>query len=158
MYLDPQTSLALYKVNLKFYFRLCDLARENLLRWSEAGNRSLDTTAAELETGATRMLDAADWRTMGFVASDLFWRSLQLQANAMQHMAETVLSSQGATASAVQEAISAWQKDSAAALKETAGAMPISTSMQDYLENYLHVLAPASGLAMRLGASERKLH
>lgn len=149
MYLDPQSSLALYKVNLKFYFRLCDLMRENMLRWSEAGNHSLDTCAAELETAATRLLDAGDWRAMGFVASDLFWKALQLQTGAMQHMTETVLGSQSSFASSLQAAISIWQKESAEALKETAGAMPISTALHDYLKDYLHVLEPFPGTPAR---------
>jgi hypothetical protein len=157
MYLDPQSSLALYKVNLKFYFRLCDLVRENLLRWSDAGNRALNTCAADLETAATRLLDAGDWHAMGFVAGDLYWKALQSQTSAMQHMTETIVGSQSSFASALQETVSTWQKESAEALKETTGAMPVSTTLQDFLQNYLHVLTPLPGRTVS-APSSRRLH
>lgn len=153
MYFDPQSSLALYKVNLKFYFRLCDLVRENLLRWSDAGNHALDTCAAELETAATRLLDAGDWHAMGFVAGDLYWKALQSQTNAIQHMTETILGSQSSFASALQESISTWQKESAEALKETTGAMPISTTLQHFLQ----VLPPLPGRGVGAPPA-RRLH
>lgn len=156
MYLDAQSSLTQYKVNLQFYFRLCDLLRENGLRWSEAGNRAVDACAAELESASTRMLDARDWNSLGFVASDLGWKALQLQCGAVQQLAETTLNNQSAFSAAVQEAVSSWQKDSAAALKESTGAMPISTTLQDYLQDYLHLLTPqAPGSASRKSSTRR---
>lgn len=154
MYLDAKSALTLYKVNLQFHFRLCDLLRENALRWSEAGNRAADNYAAELETAATRMLDASDWSTLGFVASDLYWKALQLQTRAVQQLAETTLGNQTALSSATQEAVSAWQKEAAATLKETTGAMPISTTLQDYLQDYLHLLTPKTGASRKPSASK----
>ncbi|SFP81875.1 hypothetical protein SAMN05216229_10691 [Geopseudomonas sagittaria] len=142
MYLDAKSSLSLFKVNLQFYFRVCDLMRENALRWGDAGSRSLDTCATELESAATRMLDASDWNTLGVVSSDLLWKAMQLQTQAVQHLAETTLANQTAFNSAAQEAVSNWQQASSAALKETSGAMPISTTLQDYLQDYLHLLTP----------------
>ena len=156
MYLDPQSSLALYKVNLKFYFRLCDLVRENLLSWSDAGNRALNTCAADLETAATRLLDAGDWRSLALVGSDLYWQALQQQLGAVQRLTETSLANQTALAAALQEAVSGWQQQSGAALKESAGAMPISTTLEDFLQDYLHLLVPAAGSAK--GKGSRKLH
>lgn len=157
MYLDAKSSLTLYKVNLKFYFRLCDLARENTLRWSEAGNQALDTYAKGVEHAATRMLDASDWNTLSIVSSDLLWKALQLQINAVQHLAETALGNQATLNSAVQEAVSTWQQKSSAALKETSGAMPISTTLEDYLQDYLHLLTPMD-TGSRRKPSARKPH
>lgn len=154
MYLDAQSSLTLYKVNLQFYFRLCDLLRDNALRWSEAGNRAVDAGAAELEGATTRMLDASDWPNLALVAGDLYWKALQLQTRAVQHVAETTLGNQSAFAAAAQEAVSSWQQASAAALKESRGAMPISTTLQDYLQDYLHLLTPAGAAK----ASTRRTH
>lgn len=157
MYLDAKSSLTLYKVNLQFYFRVCDLMRENTLRWSEAGNQSLDTYAKGVEHAATRMLDASDWNTLGIVSSDLLWKAMQLQINAVQHLAETTLANQATLNSAVQEAVSTWQQKSSAALKETSGAMPISTTLQDYLQDYLHLLTPMEAGGRRK-PSARKPH
>lgn len=142
MYLDAKSSLSLFKVNLQFYFRVCDLMRQNTLRWGAAGSRSLDTCATELESAATRMLDASDWNTLGVVSSDLLWKAMQLQTKAVQQVAETTLANQTAFNSAAQEAVASWQQASSAALKETAGAMPISATLQDYLQDYLHLLTP----------------
>ncbi|CAD5378112.1 conserved hypothetical protein [Pseudomonas sp. OF001] len=149
MYFDAQSALTLYKVNLQFSFRLCDLLRENALRWNEAGSRAVDTCAAELESATTRMLDASDWSRLALVSSDLYWKALQLQTRAVQHLAETTLSNHGSLSAATQEAVSAWQKEAAAALKETTGAMPISTTLQDYLQDYLHLLSPEGATARR---------
>ncbi len=157
MYLDAKSSLTLFKVNLQFYFRVCDLMRENTLRWGEAGSRSLDTCATELESAATRMLDASDWNTLGVVSSDLLWKAMQLQTHAVQHLAEASLGNQTAFNSAAQEAVSTWQQASSAALKETTGAMPISTTLQDYLQDYLHLLTPVEPGGRRK-SSARKPH
>lgn len=156
MYLDPQSTLTLYKVNLQLYFRLCDLTRQSALRWSEAGNRAIDSCSAELESAATRMLDASDWKSLNGIAADLYWKALQLQTDVIQQVAETSLANQSTFANAAQEAISAWQKDAAASLKETTGAMPISTTLQDYFQDYLHVLAPKETATRK--ASARKAH
>ena len=155
MYLDAQSSLKLYKINLQFCFRLCDLLRESGVHWSEAGNRAVDGCAAELESATTRMLDAGDWNALGFVAGDLFWKALQLQTGAVQQLAETVLGNQTAVASGVQAAVSEWQRESAAALKESTGAMPISTSLQDYMQDYLHLLVPSAPAPRKAG---RRVH
>ena len=157
MYLDARSTLTLYKVNLQFSFRLCDLLRDNALRWSEAGNRAVDACAAELESATTRMLDAGDWNSLSFISSDLYWKALQLQTRAVQQLAETTLGNQTTLSSATQEAVSAWQKEAAAALKETTGAMPISTTLQDYLQDYLHLLSP-EGAASRRKSSRGKTH
>lgn len=157
MYIDAQSTLTLYKVNLQFTFRLCDLLRDNALRWSEAGNRAVDSCAAELESAATRMLDAGDWNSLAFISSDLYWKALQLQTRAVQHLAETTLSNHTTLSAATQEAVSAWQQEAASALKETTGAMPISTTLQDYLQDYLHLLNPADTVSRRK-ASRRKTH
>lgn len=149
MYLDAQSALTLYKVNLQFTFRLCDLLRENALRWSEAGNHVVDASAAELESAATRMLDAGDWGSLAFISSDLYWKALQLQSQAVQQLAETTLTNQSTFSSASQEAVSSWQKQAAAALKETTGAMPISTTLQDYLQDYLNLLNPQAAGSRR---------
>lgn len=155
MYLDAQSALTLYKVNLQFSFRLCDLLRENALRWNEAGSRAIDACASELENATTRMLDASDWSSLAFVSSDLYWKALQLQTRAAQQLAETTLANHNALSAATQETVSAWQKQAAGALKETTGAMPISTTLQDYLQDYLHLLAPQAGRAQRKTARGR---
>jgi leucyl aminopeptidase (aminopeptidase T) len=157
MYLDAQSTLTLYKVNLQFSFRLCDLLRENALRWSEAGNRAVDACAAELESATTRMLDAGDWNSLAFISNDLYWKALQLQTRAVQQLSETTLGNQTTLSSATQEAVSAWQKEASAALKETTGAMPISTTLQDYLQDYLHLLSP-EGATSRRKSSRNKSH
>lgn len=157
MYLDPQSTLTLFKVNLQLYFRLCDLARENALRWSEVGNRALNTCTEKLENTATRMLDANDWNSLNGITGDLYWKALQLQTNVLQQVAETTLGNQSSFSSASQKAISTWQKDASAALKETTGAMPISTTLQDYFQGYLHLLTPLDPASSRK-TSARKVH
>ncbi|MCC6076029.1 hypothetical protein ACFPTX_16010 [Pseudomonas sp. GCM10022188] len=141
MYLDPQSTLTLFKVNLQLYFRLCDLARESALRWSEAGSRAANSGTGELESAATRMLDAGDWKSLNGIAADLYWKAWQLQTDLIQQVAETSLANQSMFATAAQEAISTWQKDAASSLKETTGAMPISATLQDYFQDYLQLRA-----------------
>ncbi|MNU01504.1 hypothetical protein D3C72_2449320 [compost metagenome] len=53
--------------------------------------------------------------------------------------------------------MSTWQQASSAALKETTGAMPISTTLQDYLQDYLHLLTPVEPGGRRK-SSARKPH
>ncbi len=149
MYLDAQSSLTLYKVNLQYGFRLCDLLRDNALRCSEAGSRALDSCAVQLEDAATRMLEASDWSSLGLVSSDLAWKALQLHNAAIQRTAETALDHQAALQRAVQAAVAGWQQDSAAALREARGAMPISTTLQECLDAWLQMCTPATGTPPR---------
>lgn len=134
MRLDPQSSLALYKVNLQLYFRFCDLLRENGLRWAAAGRDTFEACTTEFERAATRTLDAGDWKAVGFVAGDLYWKALQQQTQALQRFAETVVANQTGFATALQDALANWQKAAAVALQETAGAMPVSAMLQSWLE------------------------
>jgi hypothetical protein len=155
MRLDPQSSLALYKVNLQFYFRLCDLLRENGLRWAAAGRDTFEACATDFEHAATRTLDAGDWKAVGFVAGDLYWKALQQQTQALQRFAETVVANQTGFATALQDAVASWQKEAAAALQESAGAMPISAMLQSWLEPPAPAPTPAPAPAGRRASVAR---
>jgi len=61
--------------------------------------------------------------------------------------AEATIRSQMAFATALQEGVSMWQKSVAAALKETTGEMPISSMLQDYLQDTLRLLTPPAAEA-----------
>ena len=133
MKLDAQSALALHKVNLELCFRLCDMFRHHGLRWSEARNHTLDVCATELEDVTTRMLEADDWNTLGFVASDLGWKALQHQNLFLQHFAQIAVASQADLMRQAQDAIATWQKDCAGALKESADMMTFSAVLQQLL-------------------------
>ena len=70
MRLDPQSSLALYKVNLQFYFRLCDLLRENGLRWAAAGREGQPQVQVLIAMKPTPE-QLEEWAAAG--ATDLIW-------------------------------------------------------------------------------------
>ncbi|NMG14622.1 hypothetical protein [Aromatoleum bremense] len=137
MHFDTRASLALHKTNLGLYLRLCTLLRENSLRWINASTHSIDTCSAEFETVIGRMLAADNWTAMLLAAGEMPWKTAQHQVDAVQHLAETMLGSQAAFMSATQEALSTWQRDAAVALRETTGAMPLSTTLRSLIEDYL---------------------
>ncbi|MHB1372345.1 MAG: hypothetical protein ACYC5W_11985 [Thauera sp.] len=146
MTLDPRSTLALFKANLELQFRLCDLLRRNALRWSEAQNRMLDSCASELESVATRMLDAPDWQQLGFVASDLGWKAMQQQNCASLRMAELSIANQSALMQDIQSAYAKWQASCAAALRESAGAMPVSAALEESMQAAMALLAAPGGV------------
>ncbi|WP_068804130.1 hypothetical protein [Thauera phenolivorans] len=134
MNLDPQSLLALHKVNLQFHFRVSELMRDNGLQWAGALRDSLEACNAEIELATTRVLDAGDWKAVGFVAGDAYWSALQHQTRALQRFAETVVATQTGFATALQEAITTWQKEAALALRKGAGAMPLSGLLEALIE------------------------
>jgi len=158
MHFDTRASLALYKTNLELYLRLCALLRENSLRWVDASTHSIDTCSAEFETVIARMLAAGDWTAMMLAAGEMPWKAAQHQVNAVQHLAETMIGSQSAFVTAVQEALSTWQRDAAAALRETTGAMPLSTTLRDLIEDYLPSVPPPPQAAAGKPSGARKAH
>lgn len=156
MNLDPQSLLALHKVNLQLHFRLCELMRNNGLRWAGALRDSLEACNTELEHATTRVLDAGDWKTVGFVASDAYWSALQQQTRALQRFAETVVTNQTGLSAALQEAITTWQKEAALALREGAGAMPVSGLLKALIEPVAGTAAqPAAARAAPVAAPAR---
>ena len=134
MNLDPQSLLALHKVNLQFHFRVSELMRDHGLHWAGALRESLEACNAEIELATTRVLDAGDWKPVGFVAGDAYWSALQHQTRALQRFAETVVATQTGFATALQEAITTWQKEAALARREGAGAMPLSGLLEALIE------------------------
>lgn len=157
MHFDTRASLALYKTNLELYLRLCALLRENSLRWIDASTHSIGTCSAEFETVIGRMLAADDWTTVTLAAGETPWKAAQHQVNAVQHLAETMIGSQSAFAAAAQEALSTWQREAAAALREATGAMPLSTTLRDLIEDYLPSVAPPQA-APGKPSGKRKAH
>lgn len=131
--LDPRHALALFKASLELQFRLCDLMRRNALRWNEAQNRMIDGCASKFEAAAASLLDAPDWRQVGFVATDLGWKALQQRNCALLEMATAVVANQSALQQDLQQAWAQWQHDCTRALKEASGAMPLSTTLENLL-------------------------
>ena len=129
---DPRNALALFKANLELQFRLCDLMRRNTLRWNEAQNRMIDGCASKFEAAAS-LLDAPDWRQVGFIATDLGWKALQQRNCALLEMATAVVANQSALQQDLQQAWAQWQHDCTRALGEASGAMPLGTTFEHLL-------------------------
>ncbi|NMG54128.1 hypothetical protein [Aromatoleum aromaticum] len=158
MHFDTRASLALYKTNLQLHLRLCALLRENSLRWIDASTHSISTCSTEFETVIDRLLAADDWAAVTLAAGEMPWKAAQHQLNAVQRLAETMIGSHSAFVTSAQETLSTWQRDAAAALRETTGAMPLSTTLRDLIEDYLPSVSPPRAAPGKPSGARKEAH
>jgi hypothetical protein len=137
MNLNNQSAMTLAKANMAFSLKLSSLMRNYNSQVMRDFQKHLEACQAEFESKTQESLAANDWASM-FTA----WMSApmvfsRLQNTHMQEVMQTAMSSQLSLSNEMKDAMSGWQKETAGALQEGVGAMPMSTSMRDYFNGYL---------------------
>ena len=108
--------LNLYKANLELQARVTRLARQNGQQWLEWGNRLLDDGIADSDATVSDLLKAENWQALATLPADAFWRQLQQRFGDGQAAAQLAVGTQTAFVQGLQEAVQAWQRETAEAI------------------------------------------
>ena len=114
--------LNLFKANLELQLRLQRLVQENGQQWLEnatrAGKDGIAESGAEIES----LLKAQNWQELATLPAEAFWRQLQQRFGDSQAAAQIAITAQTGFAHGLQEAVQAWQQQTAGVLGEVAPA------------------------------------
>ncbi len=113
--------LGLFKANLELQARINRLVQQGGQQWLDFGNRLLGDGIAESNAEIDELLKTGDWQTLATLPAESFWRQLQQRFGDNQAAAQIAINAQTAFATGLQEAVQAWQKETAESLATLSG-------------------------------------
>jgi hypothetical protein len=128
--------LNLYKANTELQLRISRLVMENWKKWLEFSTRAVDDGIAESQAKVEQLLKAQDWQALATMPAETFWRLLQ------QRMGDSTVNNQIAAkvqahfAQGLQEAVMAWQQDTARALGSVGDVGLVNTPWNDMMAQW----------------------
>lgn len=114
--------LNLYKANLGLQVKLGRLFQESGRQWIDYGYRLVNDGIVESNAEAEALLTAEDWQKLATLPAESFWRQLQQRFGDSQAAAQIAITAQTGFAHGLQEAVQAWQQQTAGVLGEVAPA------------------------------------
>ena len=114
--------LNLYKANLGLQVKLGRLFQESGRQWIDYGYRLVNDGIVESNAEAEALLTAEDWQKLATLPAESFWRQLQQRFGDSQAVAQIAVTAQTDFARGMQEAVQAWQQQTAGVLGEVAPA------------------------------------
>lgn len=114
--------LNLYKANLGLQVKLGRLFQESGRQWIDYGYRLVNDGIVESNAEAEALLTAEDWQKLATLPAESFWRQLQQRFGDSQAVAQIAVTAQTDFARGLQEAVQAWQQQTAGVLGEVAPA------------------------------------
>ncbi|MCD9029036.1 phasin family protein [Luteimonas sp. BDR2-5] len=108
--------LRLYRANLELQARIGSLLQQSGTHWLDFAQRLAGDGIAESNAELATVLKAGDWEKLATLPVDIFWRQLQQRVGDSQEAAQIAVNAQTEFAGGVQEALIAWQKETAEAL------------------------------------------
>ncbi|MFA5521948.1 MAG: hypothetical protein WCY98_07875 [Castellaniella sp.] len=115
--------LDLYKANLELQLSLGKLLQEHGAQWLQRGQQLADESAAGMHAELGELLAAEDWQALATESASSFWRHMQRHIGDNQVLAQMLVEAQTQLAQGLQDAMRAWQQQTAQAL---AGLAPAS--------------------------------
>lgn len=119
--------LSLYKANLELQVKIAKLIQESGREWLDFGYRLINDGIAESNAEVDELLKTGDWEKLAALPAESFWRQVQQRFGDSQAAAQIAVGAQTAFASGLQDALKAWQKETAEAL----GDNPLAGSLGD---------------------------
>ena len=138
------TPLNLFKANAELQLRIAQLMRESGHRWLEAVQQTsaagLSETTAELHS----LLQAEDWQSLARLPAETVMRRLEDHMINAKNASDIAIKNQQAFASGLQQALEAWQKSVADALRADGASNLPALPMQDIFKQWLSAWTPAT--------------
>ncbi len=144
MSFDHDLPLALYKANLEFYLKTGKLLQESGQGWLDIGTRAFGDGIAEASAEVDQLIKSGDWQALAALPHDAYWRQLQQRFGDSQAIAQIAISHQTQFFAGLQEALQAWQEESAEILGTSGHAFPLDTSAFEELLQSWPTLAAAA--------------
>lgn len=137
--------LSLYKANLELQVKIGKLIQESGREWLDFGYRLINDGIAESNAEVDELLKTGDWEKLAALPAESFWRQVQQRFGDSQAAAQIAIGAQTAFASGLQDALKAWQKETAEALGDNPLAAPLGDpAWADLLKPWAQLLATAS--------------
>ncbi len=137
MSIDTSLPLALHKANLELWLRTSRLLQEGRKKWLELDNGVLDENIEKTTSEINQLLGTDDWQAIfSKLPNEALWGSLQQRIEDAQALTQTVIKNQAEFNAGMQEALAAWQKESAAALGGIASAGAFQNTLNDIVRNW----------------------
>lgn len=130
MHVNQQVGLILSKTNLSLMLTLCELTRNQGIQMIDELEKNLESCYQEFESTAKNLLGAQDWISVAAALSNMPLLVMRMQTQQVQKVMESWIKTQLKISTVSREAIANWQRESAAALQESAGAMPLSATLR----------------------------
>ena len=122
---DPTAlPMALAQANYELQARLAELAQSGGQYWHDLVQRLVNEGIVESNAELQEVLHTQDWQRLLSLPADRFWRQLQQRFGDQQAATQIAVAAQANFARGVQEALGAWQRDTAAALDQAGLATP----------------------------------
>ncbi|MBU3725015.1 MAG: hypothetical protein FGM18_05820 [Burkholderiaceae bacterium] len=132
MHVNQQVGLTLSKSNLSLMLTLCELTRSQGIQMLDELEKNLESCYHEFEATAKNLLSANDWISVVAALGNMPYLVMRLQTQQLQKILESWIKTQLRVSTVAREAVSNWQRESATALQETAGAMPLSATLRGF--------------------------
>ena len=130
MHVNQQVGLTLSKSNLSLMLTICELTRNQSIQMIDELEKNLESCYREFEATAKNLLNANDWISVAAALGNMPYLVMKLQTQQLQKIMESWIKAQLRISSVSREAIANWQRESATALQEGAGAMPLSATLR----------------------------
>jgi post-segregation antitoxin (ccd killing protein) len=152
MNVNADLPLNLHKANLELQLRLGRLLQENQRKWLELSSRAISEGIAESSAELEQVLKTQDWQALAALPGEAFWRQLQQRMGDSQALTQMAISAQTAFAAGLQEALQAWQKETAQALSGAGDFSNIQGIFNDMLQQWNQFWPGAAGAGQNKGA------
>ncbi|MFN4899937.1 MAG: hypothetical protein ACK5GG_00630 [Betaproteobacteria bacterium] len=147
MNINQQAALTLSKSNLSLLVTLCELGRTQSAKMINELEIQLESCYKEFESTSQALLQASDWAAVCSALSNMPLLVMRLQLHQSQKILESSIAAQLRISTVSREAMANWQRETALALQEGAGAMPLSTTLRGFFGK-----GPADSASMNSGA------
>lgn len=147
MNINQQAALTLSKSNLSLLLTLCELGRNQSAQMINELETQLESCYKEFESTSQALLQASDWAAVCSALSNMPLLVMRLQLHQSQKVLESSIAAQLRISTVSREAMANWQRETALALQEGAGAMPLSTTLRGFFGK-----GPADSASMSSGA------
>jgi hypothetical protein len=147
MNINQQAALTLSKSNLSLLVTLCELGRTQSAKMINELEIQLESCYKEFESTSQALLQASDWAAVCSALSNMPLLVIRLQLHQSQKVLESSIAAQLRISTVSREAMANWQRETALALQEGAGAMPLSTTLRGFFGK-----GPADSASMNSGA------
>lgn len=131
MNINRQAALTLSKSNLGLLLTLCELSRSQSAQMISELEAQLESCYKEFESTSRALLQANDWVAVCSALSNMPLLLMRLQAQQFQKVLESSIAAQLRISAVSREAVANWQRETALALQESAGAMPLSAALRE---------------------------
>jgi hypothetical protein len=132
MNINQQAALTLSKSNLSLLLTLCELGRNQSAQMINELETQLESCYKEFESTSQALLQASDWAAVCSALSNMPLLVIRLQLHQFQKVLESSIAAQLRISAVSREAMANWQRETALALQEGAGAMPLSTTLRGF--------------------------